>query len=616
MRKYRLLVLRLTAVLLLLTPTSAGVEENSTERAMSFHFSSSALSQTFSPTDCLSPNHQVQGDVDKCLLGKLSDQAYFGIDPTQVSDQQMLDYITKNREALVALLLQVDYGRDLKRFVGYQDQILATQNESAFLQHLQTAQSVVGILGQVADVLSASQQTAAWTAASESLNALGQVLFGIQVYQRFADVLISSDLRQALSLYFENRLDTQSANSMTPAAAWNDAWSVYGPVLLSIGQAKGMSTDQLSKWFENAFVAYRLVGYSDSSTVRLAQGQAIARLAAGTASAAKQVVVAGFQTIPTPSRGSFQFGRDAYYLVPMVIYDGSRYKFLPHDVPDEDPMVHPLNAQDFLGQSANPNSPRVRELIQKSILSKVNLFDVYRKGRKVGYFTVKNPVYVGPFGQVVAVGTATGFTPTSEDIAIAGALSQPDFLLPLSKLNLTQTKQLDSMVMALLPKTIPTNPVAPTAAGQPIRLRTTWENLNVLDPQRSGNLVVSLERKAVVTSTVSVSFTASSFVLARYNTQTKSFDKLASWAIIAQGNKIVFSNGTGDEFLITFKGVLDVSGDGIPELILLKGIPAASPELLLYEFQNGKLHLVGSRGWEVGFELTTPETISGLYGTD
>jgi hypothetical protein len=32
------------------------------------------------------------------------------------------------------------------------------------------------------------------------------------------------------------------------------------------------------------------------------------------------------------------------------------------------------------------------------------------------------------------------------------------------------------------------------------------------------------------------------FFLARYNNQTKGFDKLCSWALMAQSNKIVFSN--------------------------------------------------------------------------
>jgi hypothetical protein len=353
--------------------------------------------------------------VDKCLLGKLSDQAYFGIDPAQVSEQQMLSYINKNRQAVVTLLLQVDFGRDLKRFLGDQDQILVTQNEVAFLKNLQTAQNLVGILGQVADVLNASRQTAAWTAASESLDALGQILFGIQVYQRFADVLISSDLRQLLSLYFENRLNSQSARRMTPEAAWKDVWSVHGFGLLSIGQAKGMSTDQLSKWFENAFVAFRLDGYSDSSPVRYAQGQAIARLAAGTTSVAKQVVVASFQTV---------FHRKDLYLVPVLIYDGSKYKFLPWQVPDENPGVaHGLS---YIGQRADPNNPNVRELIRKSILNSVKHFDIYRKGKKIGYFDVQDAIILGPMGQVVGVGTATGFTPAYED---KGNPDRPTWLL-------------------------------------------------------------------------------------------------------------------------------------------------------------------------------------------
>src|SRR6266849_3087771 len=310
--------------------------------------------------------------------------------------------------------------------------------------------------------------------------------------------------------------------------------------------------------------------------------------------AAGEVVVAGFQTLDHKN----------IFLVPILIYDGSHYKFVPRQLPDEDPMIHPVD-------SRYPNSPSMRELIRKSVLSRAKHFDVYRKGKKIGSFILREAVLSGPFGQVVGIGTATGFTPSYDDIAIAGAPAQPDFWLPASSLSLAQTRQLESLLANLFPKALPRNSVAAAAAGQPIRLRTKWENLNVLDPERNGNLVVCLERTAAVISTGPLSFTARAFLLARYDVQAKKFDKLASWAIISKGIEEVFSNGTVDESLSTFKSAVDLTGDGVPELILLRGIPGGSPLLLVYEFQNGKLRPIDLRAWEVGFEVTTPETISG-----
>ncbi len=118
---------------------------------------------------------------------------------------------------------------------------------------------------------------------------------------------------------------------------------------------------------------------------------------------------------------------------------------------------------------------RVRELKQKSVLNSVRYFDVYRRGKKVGSYTVRDAVLVGPFGQVVGIRTGRGFTPGYDDIAIANAPVQPDFWLSRSSLSLTQTRQLDSMVANLFPKTLPGNRVAPAASGKPLRFKTIWE---------------------------------------------------------------------------------------------------------------------------------------------
>jgi hypothetical protein len=596
MRQCRLLVLRLTAALLLLTPTTAGVEENNTKRAMSFHASSSALAQTVSPRDCLSLNHQIQGDVDKCLLGKLSDQAYFGIDPTQVSDQQMLNYINKNREAVVALLLQVDYGRDLKRFVGYQDQILVTQNETAFLQALQTAQNVVGILSQITDILNATQQTAAWTATSESFGALGQILFGIQVYQRFADVLISSDLREALKMYFDDRLDPLSGRSMAKDLAWNDVWVGYSPALLPIAQAKGMSTDQLSKWFENAFVAYRLVGYSGSSKVRYAQGQALASLARG----GKQGLTQNSQKVVL---ASFQWTHNnPGVLVPFLIYDGSQYVPLKRGVID--PSVLNFTQNDLLSAGVvRPGSPRVANAIQQSVLSTFKNFDVYRKNTKIGQFTVGrvSAIYF-PGGisdsefKVVGSGIANGFEPQF-DLALAGMTSVADFSC--SGLTPIQAQQARSLALSLIPKTMPRLPSWPETEGATIVLGLPGqESTTCFDLRRDGRTEVSLSLLIPFNSPKAkpnqygyvVQFIARVYLFAQYEKGAgEPHTMLGSVSITGEGSAEEYRQGSEVNGLM---GALDIDGDGVSELILVAGTgirvykPTSTGLILISEVQN------------------------------
>ena len=53
---------------------------------------------------------------------------------------------------------------------------------------------------------------------------------------------------------------------------------------------------------------------------------------------------------------------------------------------------------------------------------------------------------------------------------------------------------------------------------------------------------------------------------------------------------------------------------GVPSNLL--GITGLAPELFIYEFRGGKLHLIGTRPWEVGFELTMPQTVRDLHGED
>jgi hypothetical protein len=208
---------------------------------------------------------------DRCLLDKLRDPNYFGIGEGAASDQQLLDYIKANREGIAALLLQIDYGRDIQRFVTNRDRILLTENERAFVVTLGKAGTITQMLGLVASVLNALQQTAAGTAASESLGVLRQILFGIQVYERAAQVSISQGMRTVLDTYFYYRQNS------TREAAWREisTTQAFDRPLLQMSRVKQIPSEKLNEWFENAYVAYRLAA---SPGIRKVQGQALARL--------------------------------------------------------------------------------------------------------------------------------------------------------------------------------------------------------------------------------------------------------------------------------------------------------------------------------------------------
>jgi hypothetical protein len=231
--------------------------------------------QTASVKDCA--RLLGRGWDDRCLLERLRDPRYFGIVSADASHDELLAYIRSNSDKVAALLFQVEYGRSVERFLKHQDSILVRESERVFLRALEKSEGLGQSLELMARALSALAPSAAAIATAESLGVLRQILFGIRVYQRFEDVWISLDLRYALQLYFEARLNPQSGQSESQEHAWNQALSTYGPVLEKIARTKRISVEQLSIWFENAFVAYRLVAYPDSDRIRHAQGLAIAR---------------------------------------------------------------------------------------------------------------------------------------------------------------------------------------------------------------------------------------------------------------------------------------------------------------------------------------------------
>lgn len=224
-----------------------------------------------------------QGAVGKCqkfpasfypsckLVTKLRDEAYFKIPASAVSDDQLQKYVKKNKDNIKALLLQVDYGRDLDHFLKGQTNFLTHEKE--FIRSLPNTE-IIDVLGAVAEILNRVGESVAWGVASASLDVLSKVIAGVEVYKRALGVITAKETRFLFAVYAENR---KAGNS--PGEAWLDIVSAYSELLQLASARTGVPMDKLDGWFENAFVAYRLVGYDDSASIRSAQGLAIAELA-------------------------------------------------------------------------------------------------------------------------------------------------------------------------------------------------------------------------------------------------------------------------------------------------------------------------------------------------
>jgi DNA-binding beta-propeller fold protein YncE len=229
-------------------------------------------------------SHLFGWDSD-CLAFRLEDPAYFGIDSTQATHEQLRGYIEKNQQTIVALLMQIDYGRDVQRFYGPNrtDTVLNTESQKDFLGSLGQAQTLLDVLQQLTAALDALREVPALNALSESTGAISAVLQGAQITQLWARLEVSTDMYGVFDIYFPARLDSRTLNGVDANAAWSILQgSDTAPILEKIRAVSGITPDKISDvrvWLENAFVAYRLVGYSDSDDLRHAEGRAIAHLA-------------------------------------------------------------------------------------------------------------------------------------------------------------------------------------------------------------------------------------------------------------------------------------------------------------------------------------------------
>ena len=206
----------------------------------------------------------------ECLLTNARHRDYFFV--RDVSDKHLQEYIQANTAGIAALLLQVDYGRDILKELNKRGTFV---HEAAFVDALKT-KTVGATLKAMIDAHPLDATVIAH--AGESFSVLMTIAEGYDTYQKAKGAYTELNTREALKSYFDWRV--KQSGPAGAAKAWREV-QIYEPILRLIGETKGLTQTELAVWFENAYAAYRLVAYTDSSEIRYARGRVIGRLATG-----------------------------------------------------------------------------------------------------------------------------------------------------------------------------------------------------------------------------------------------------------------------------------------------------------------------------------------------
>lgn len=227
-----------------------------------------------STTECKTLLGVLGGWDWKCLRDKIRQRDYFFV--RDVSDKQLQEYIQANTAGVAAVLLQVDYGRDIAK--NLEDVRGTFVHEADFVDALKVT-TVIKTLQAMIDALPVDT-TPIRHAGLESLAILRTIKEGYDTYRKAKGAFTALNTREALRSYFDWRVQQSGPSGATKA--WHEM-QIYEPILRVVGEAKGLTQDQLAVWFENAYAAYRLVAYTDSAEIRYARGLVIGKLATGQA---------------------------------------------------------------------------------------------------------------------------------------------------------------------------------------------------------------------------------------------------------------------------------------------------------------------------------------------
>jgi|GEM_PF-5324224 len=205
-----------------------------------------------------------------CLMKMLRYE--FNISKSDIEDEILLQYIDKNKNDIVCLLEQIDFGNNINSFVnrqtnkltGYQDLIsLLAKDNCHYCDLLKTLSEILEILdGGIV-----------WSYFKEAFSAIDTISQGIAVYNFARKVLILDEQRCVLTVYFEER-----QNNKSPANAYTYLTNSYCQNALELITNLEIPKDRLPSWLEFSYICYRLVGYTDSEYIRNTIGNAIVKL--------------------------------------------------------------------------------------------------------------------------------------------------------------------------------------------------------------------------------------------------------------------------------------------------------------------------------------------------
>jgi hypothetical protein len=241
--------------------------------------SGSGSAATSSQQVCQSLLDRVRVECE--LLRKLRDPSYFAIAITDVGDAKLYAYVVRHRAEVAALAELVQLGQAVVKFMAKRTATIK-RPESEYIEAVKTAGGVIkDFLSQVTqEALSRSDSlTANFT--SQFLSLIGAIESGLQVYNALAGALVEKDARDLLQEYFWSRCGGSYAprcdREVPKSTAWNDIQGTYEPLVNKVVALVPSATpDNVSTWFENRFLAYRLVAYGDSDSIRRGIGHAMA----------------------------------------------------------------------------------------------------------------------------------------------------------------------------------------------------------------------------------------------------------------------------------------------------------------------------------------------------
>jgi len=279
-----------------------------------------------------------------------------------------------------------------------------------------------------------------------------------------------------------------------------------------------------------------------------------------------------------------------FVLAPFLTYAQNRYVSLPDGT--NNGFEARLTQNDYVKDGVDPDSPRVVAAKRQSILNKIKSFEVFRKGKRVGSFSVSRVdiIFIGAGLKAVGRGTPIGFQLQGGDIAVAGPASHAGFWSSTS-LSPAQQRQVLSQALGLLPKTVPPNKGMPQLVGKPIVIGETRVSTDVLDLRREGKTEVFFDVSAEMKTSLGPFSNGYISLLQAFDPASGSWKKMLSCESISEG-EIIWGDST-----CSLIDVVDINGDGVAELVLERGHGEVG-DIEIYDVSSPQPRLIFSiRGW-------------------